>query len=149
VVIRHTEVVCLTPVAHVRPAALAELVRKSLTQLEQFGIRWSAGLSAVCAGLGEVARADETALRIIPSSARQLARSPHTDHRLLVDTLLACADAELNIAATSEALSVHPNTVNYRLRKMGQRLGRDLSRFSELVEVLAWFRVLERAGSVS
>jgi DNA-binding PucR family transcriptional regulator len=178
VVIRHAEVVSIAPLARVRASALAHLTRQSVAEMQQCGVPWNAGISTVCAGLGEVARgyqeariaadlapdrggvcallearvsdfllerADETALRMVPDAARQLARSPKVEDRSLVETLLAYADNELSVAATGEALSIHPNTVSYRLRKLGQRLGRDVSRFSDVVEVLAWFRVLEHA----
>jgi DNA-binding PucR family transcriptional regulator len=68
------------------------------------------------------------------------------DDRSLVETLLAYAEADLSVSVTGVALSIHPNTVSYRLRKLGQRLGRDLSHFSDVVEVLAWFRILEHAS---
>ena len=49
----------------------------------------------------------------------------------------------VNVEFAEEDLGdVHPNTVSYRLRKLGHRLERDLTRFSDLVEVLTWSRVL-------
>jgi sugar diacid utilization regulator len=179
VVIRHSEVVSIAPLARVRASTLAHLTRQSLADMQQCGACWCAGISTVCAGLGEVARgyeearlaaalatdrggvcallearvsdfllarADETALRMVPDAARQLARSHKADDRLLMETLLAYADADLSVSATGEALSIHPNTVSYRLRKLGQRLGRDLSRFSDVVEVRTWFRILQHAS---
>jgi sugar diacid utilization regulator len=92
-----------------------------------------------------LARADDTATRMIPTAWRQLCESPHPDDSLLVETLLAFVRADLNSAATAEALAVHPNTVSYRLRKVGQRLDRDLSRFADLVEILAWIRITSPA----
>jgi sugar diacid utilization regulator len=178
VVIRHAEVVSVAPLARVRASTLAHLTQQSVVEMQKCGACWYAGISTVCAGLGEVARgyqearlaaglapdrggvcallesrvsdflvarADETALRMVPDAARQLARSHKVDDRLLVETLLAYADADLSVSASGEALSIHPNTVSYRLRKLGQRLGRDLSRFSDVVEVLTWFRILEHA----
>jgi sugar diacid utilization regulator len=89
-------------------------------------------------------RADETALRMIPPAARQVLQSAHADDRLLVETLLAHVRSDLSVAATAEVLAVHPNTVSYRLRKLSQRLDRDLSRFSDTTEVLAWITILEQ-----
>jgi DNA-binding PucR family transcriptional regulator len=90
-------------------------------------------------------RADDTAQRMIPLAGRQVLASPHADDRLLLETLAAFVHAELSVAATADALAVHPNTVSYRLRKLGQRLGRDLTRFSDVVEVMAWIRVTQRS----
>lgn len=90
-----------------------------------------------------MARAPETALRMIPHGARQLLSSTHADDQVLVSTLLAYLRCDLAVSATAEILSVHPNTVSYRLRKLGQRLGRDLSHFADVVEVLTWTRLLK------
>lgn len=89
-------------------------------------------------------RTDETALRMIPPAGRQVLQSAHADDRLLVETLRAHIRANLAVTETAEALAVHPNTVTYRLRKLGQRLDRDLGKFSELVEVMAWLRVVDQ-----
>jgi hypothetical protein len=87
-------------------------------------------------------RADETARRMIPAAARRVLESPSADDQLLVQTLWAYLEADLSLAMTADRLEVHPNTVSYRLRKLGQRLERDLTRFSELLEVLTWSRLL-------
>jgi sugar diacid utilization regulator len=178
VVLRHVEIVSIAPLSRARASTLAHLTHQALAELRQSGADWYAGLSTVCAGLGEVgrgyqearlaadmaitseggvcallevrvsdylmARADETALRMIPPRARQVLQSAHADDRLLVETLIAHARADFSVAMTAEALAVHPNTVSYRLRKLSQRLDRDLSRFSDTTEVLAWIRTLEQ-----
>jgi hypothetical protein len=90
-----------------------------------------------------LARADETAVRMIPAAARRVFESTQSDDRILVDTLRTYVEADLSLAMTAEKLEVHPNTVSYRLRKLGQRLERDLTRFSDLLEVLTWSRVLQ------
>jgi sugar diacid utilization regulator len=46
-------------------------------------------------------------------------------------------------------LSVHPNTVTYRLAKVKQVLGRDPMRFSDLVELLAWLRIVKNHNQSS
>jgi hypothetical protein len=175
VVVRHAEIVSIAPLARARAAALAHLTRQTIAELERSSQTWSAGISTVCAGLGEIAggyqearqatematsgarvcalldvrvadyllaRADHTALRMIPSPARRLLESAHADDRLLVETLEAYAAADQSIATTADRLAVHPNTVSYRLRKLGQRVERDVSRFSDLVEVLTWVRIM-------
>jgi hypothetical protein len=93
--------------------------------------------------------ADGTALRMIPSQGRRLFESAAPNDRILVETLHAFASAEMSARATADQLSVHPNTVVYRLQKVAKLLGRDVLRSSELVEVLAWARLLERSRGQS
>jgi sugar diacid utilization regulator len=90
-------------------------------------------------------RADGTALRMIPQAGRRLFDSPRPYDQLLVETLLAYARADMAAGATADQLSVHPNTVGYRLRKLSRLLDRDVSKFSDLVEVLAWARIIGQA----
>ena len=178
VVVRHAEIVSIALLARARAAAVAHLTRQAVAELARVGEAWSAGISTVCAGLGEVARgyqearlatemtthgqqvcallelrvsdylltrADQTALRMIPAAARRILESTSRDDRVLVETLLAYVAEDLSLARTAERLVVHPNTVSYRLRRLGQRLGCDVSRNSNLVEVLTWIRVVEQA----
>src|SRR5579864_297502 len=65
VVTRHREVISIAPVARARPAAIAHLVREAHTELAQTGEHWSAGISTVCGGLGEVARGYQEARRVV------------------------------------------------------------------------------------
>jgi DNA-binding PucR family transcriptional regulator len=65
---------------------------------------------------------------------------------MLVETLHAYAQAEMSIRDAADMLNVHPNTVTYRLEKLSRLVERDVSRFSELTEVLTWARVLSRTG---
>jgi DNA-binding PucR family transcriptional regulator len=60
--------------------------------------------------------------------------------------LLAYAAAELSLRLAADRLAVHPNTVTYRLHKLGRLLERDLSTFSDLVEVVTWAQVIDRAS---
>jgi DNA-binding PucR family transcriptional regulator len=49
----------------------------------------------------------------------------------------------MSVRDTATVLCVHPNTVNYRLEKLSRLLERDVTRFSNLVEVITWLRVLQ------
>jgi len=93
-------------------------------------------------------RADGTAVRMIPSAARRLLESRAPGDRILVETLLAYAAAELSIRVAADHLAVHPNTVSYRLQKLGRLLECNLSVFSEVVEVVTWARLIERSRRV-
>ena len=61
----------------------------------------------------------------------------------LMETLRAYLEADLDVAATAEALFVHPNTVRYRLRRIGELTGFDPQRFSGLVELHTVARLSE------
>src|SRR5205814_3169147 len=87
-----------------------------------------------------VEHADGTAVRMVPVAARRALESPAPADRLLVETLQAYARADMSLREAADALCVHPNTVSYRLEKLGRTLERDMSRFSDLVEVLTWGR---------
>jgi DNA-binding PucR family transcriptional regulator len=49
------------------------------------------------------------------------------------------------VARTAEALYVHPNTVRYRLRRIGELTGLDSRRLSGQVELLRIARLSESA----
>jgi DNA-binding PucR family transcriptional regulator len=51
-------------------------------------------------------------------------------------TASAFADADMNIARTATALSVHPNTVRYRLARISETTGHDPRTFAGLVELI-------------
>jgi DNA-binding PucR family transcriptional regulator len=90
--------------------------------------------------------ADGTAVRMIPPSARRLLESVASGDRVLLETLRAYARAEMSVRDAADSLDVHPNTVSYRLEKLSRLLDRDVSRFSDLVEVLSWLRILDAKG---
>jgi sugar diacid utilization regulator len=129
------------------------------------GLELRAGVSAVCAGLAELARgyaeaasalrhagpdrpavaledvglldhltagADAAAARLVPAGARRLA----TADGALAATLRAYADCDLNVARTAQRLTVHPNTVHYRLRRVQEITGHHPRRFGALAELL-------------
>ena len=97
---------------------------------------------------GPISHADGTAVRMIPLVARRLLESVTPGDRILLETLRAYAKAEMSMRDAADALDVHPNTVTYRLEKLSRLLGRDVSRFSDLVEVLNWWRLLDTHRSL-
>ncbi|MBE3001933.1 helix-turn-helix domain-containing protein [Nocardiopsis sp. HNM0947] len=54
--------------------------------------------------------------------------SPGLDHPDLLPTLRSFLDSDLNRRSTATRLGVHPNTVDYRLRRLTRRTGLDLAR---------------------
>src|SRR3954469_15339853 len=139
----------------------------------EHGIRLLIGVSGVCRGLGEVGQRyleAHQALRrsnrdrpivslselspfehLVASADRPTRTSiameavPLTENGNagLMETLRVYLDSELDVARTAEALYVHPNTVRYRLRRIGELTGLDPQRFSGQVELLTIARLSE------
>ena len=87
--------------------------------------------------------ADETAERLVPAGARRLLEADGGKSGALTETLRTYAGCDLNVARTAERLTVHPNTVHYRLSRIGTLTGRDPRRFDDLAELLTALRLLE------
>ena len=163
VVARGDEIVAIV-LARGGPRELRETIEHAAAEQDRIhGVLLRAGVSTVCNGLPELARgyvearralrhadpvaaleeislfdylaesADETAQRLAPPGLEQLAP--------LADTLEAYAECDLNVARTADHLSVHPNTVHYRLRRVQELTGRDPRRFADLVELTTALRL--------
>ena len=88
------------------------------------------------------AGADDTAERLVPAGARRLLADGGKAGSL-TQTLRAYAACDLNVARTADTLTVHPNTVHYRLSRIATMTGRDPRRFDDLTELLTALRLLE------
>lgn len=66
-----------------------------------------------------------------------LAAADSPGHRVLLRTLEVFLDRNCSWARTSEALHVHVNTVHYRVRRIEQLTGRDLSRLDHKLDLRA------------
>jgi sugar diacid utilization regulator len=71
VVVRHNEIVSIAPLARVRAASIAHLVRQAHAELTHADDTWIAGVSTSCAGLLEVARGYDEARLALESASRQ------------------------------------------------------------------------------
>ena len=139
----------------------------------EHGIRMLIGISGVCRGLAEVGQRyleGHQALRrsnpdqpvvslselspfehLVASVDRSTRRSIAKDSAPLADngsgtlleTLRVYLNSDLDVNATAETLYVHPNTVRYRLRRIGELTGHDPQRFSGQVELLTIARLAE------
>jgi sugar diacid utilization regulator len=89
------------------------------------------------------AGADDTARRLVPAGARRLLEADSHQAGALAATLRAYAESDLNVARTAERLTVHPNTVHYRLGRIATLTGRDPRRFGDLTALLTALRLLE------
>jgi sugar diacid utilization regulator len=77
------------------------------------------------------------------SIAKDAAALTQNGSGALMETLRTYLDSDLDVARTAEALYVHPNTVRYRLRRIGELTGHDPQRFSGQVELLTIARLAE------
>lgn len=82
------------------------------------------------------AHLDPTAERLVPSELAQLIDDDQASGGALAQTLVAFADADLNVGRTAQDLFVHANTVHYRLKRISQLTGRNPKRFRDLVDLL-------------
>ncbi len=81
-------------------------------------------------------RADDTARRLVNPQLRAFLDEDRRRGRVLTETILAVADADLNLRLASERLQVHPNTAQYRLRRIEERTGRNPRRIADLLDLL-------------
>jgi sugar diacid utilization regulator len=86
--------------------------------------------------------ADDTARRLVSTGARRLLEADRGQAGTLVQTLRAYADSGLNVSRTAQRLTVHPNTVHYRLGRVATITGQDPRRFDDLAELLTALRLL-------
>jgi DNA-binding PucR family transcriptional regulator len=93
-----------------------------------------------------VAHADATAARVVAPRVQRLLDDDRRHDGVLVDTLTAYVDADLNVVRAAQRLGVHPNTVHYRLGRIGQLAGINPRRVADLVDVLTSVRVLRQAA---
>jgi sugar diacid utilization regulator len=80
---------------------------------------------------------DGDASQFIPTTTREVLADP-----TMRTTLEAFVAADLNVANAASALSLHPNTLRYRLDRLAERSGRDPRTLSDLLELLAAARIM-------
>jgi DNA-binding PucR family transcriptional regulator len=81
-------------------------------------------------------RADDTARRLVDPRLRAFLADDRARGGALVETARVFADADLNLRVAAERLRVHPNTAQYRLRRIEERTGRNPRRIADLVDLL-------------
>jgi sugar diacid utilization regulator len=81
------------------------------------------------------ARADTGSL--IPAKTRELLADSTIRH-----TVEAFFAADLHVSRAAEALSLHPNSLRYRLSRIGELTGRDPRRLTDLLELITASRVI-------
>ncbi|NUT10549.1 MAG: transcriptional regulator [Nonomuraea sp.] len=81
-------------------------------------------------------KADDTARHLVDPRITALLAEDRARGGVLTATIRAFAAADLNLRAAAEQLQIHPNTAQYRLRRICERTGRSLRSINDLVELL-------------
>jgi sugar diacid utilization regulator len=81
-------------------------------------------------------RADDTARRLVDPRLRAFLQDDRRRGGALTETIRAVAVADLNLRVAAERLQVHPNTAQYRLRRIEERTGRNPRRIADLLDLL-------------
>jgi sugar diacid utilization regulator len=93
-----------------------------------------------------VRRADPAAVRLIPEWARHLHSTEDDTPRELSRTIRMFADCSFNVKLTAQRLSVHTNTVYFRLNRIKKLTGIDPRTYSGTSLFLTILRLLEIHG---
>jgi PucR C-terminal helix-turn-helix domain/GGDEF-like domain len=81
-------------------------------------------------------RADDTARRLVNPRLRSFLDEDRERGGVLTQTIRAVAGADLNLRAAAERLQVHPNTAQYRLRRIEERTGCNPRHIADLLDLL-------------
>jgi sugar diacid utilization regulator len=81
-------------------------------------------------------RADDTARWLVDARLRAFLVGDRARGGVLTATVRAFADANLNLRLAAARLQVHPNTAQYRLRRIQERTGRNPRRIADLLDLL-------------
>jgi len=81
-------------------------------------------------------RADDTAWWLVDARLRAFLDADRARGGVLVATVRAFAGADLNLRLAAGRLQVHPNTAQYRLRRIRERTGRNPRRIADLLDLL-------------
>ncbi|WP_344481506.1 PucR family transcriptional regulator [Nonomuraea monospora] len=81
-------------------------------------------------------KADETARNLVDPRITALLSEDRARGGVLTATIRAFAAADLNLRTAAERLQIHPNTAQYRMRRIQERTGRSLRSINDLVELL-------------
>jgi hypothetical protein len=86
-----------------------------------------------------------TPARLVPDRIREFIFDDLERDGALVSTALAYVEADLNARKAAEHLFLHPNTVLYRLRRIGERTGIDVRSATQLLDLVTSIRIVRSA----
>lgn len=84
----------------------------------------------------------EDGARLVKPAIRAFLAEDLESNGVFVETLKAYIAANLNAKEAAMALTVHPNTVYYRLERIAERTGCDVRRVDELIDLLLAVRLV-------
>src|SRR5690625_2370978 len=82
-----------------------------------------------------------TAWRLVPARIREFVSAELAGDRVLVDTLRAYLQCNMNVKRAAELLFVHPNTAHYRLDRIAERTGCDVRSFEDVEQLALAIRI--------
>jgi DNA-binding PucR family transcriptional regulator len=80
--------------------------------------------------------APDTARRLVAPGLRACLEDDRERGGVLRATIRALADEDMRLGRAAARLQVHPNTAQYRLRRIEERTGRNPRRVRDLIELL-------------
>jgi len=126
------------------PRVYAE-ARHALAQLPAMG--GVVALPSLSAFEYLTSRTDDTVGRLVDPRVRRVLAEDRERGSVLATTLRAFAEGDLSLRVTAERLHIHPNTAQYRLRRLEERTGRNPRHFVDLVELLVAIALDEQSAS--
>jgi len=95
-----------------------------------------------------VASADGATREVILAKGQALLEADSREEGAITNTLLTHLACDLNVRRTAVRLTVHPNTVRYRLKRIGELTGADPRSFSDLLDLATVAHVARGEDSV-
>ena len=86
--------------------------------------------------------ADNVAARLIPEAVRRFIAEDLQRDGALLETVLAYADSDMNLARTAERLHIHVNTARYRLSRIAERTGYEPRSLSDMFDLVLAIKML-------
>jgi sugar diacid utilization regulator len=80
------------------------------------------------------------------ANSRISAETHVAEDEVLTETVLAFAEAGLNMHRSGERMRVHPNTVQYRLQRVAEITGWNPKRFGDLLHLIVAIRLPHPPG---
>jgi sugar diacid utilization regulator len=121
------------------PAAYAEAHRAA----ESAGVKGGVlSLSELSPADYLTSHADEVASRLVPEAVRSFIAEDVEREAGLVETVLAYADCDMNLARTAERLHIHVNTARYRMSRIAERTGCEPRNLSDMLDLVLAIKML-------
>ncbi|HUA73977.1 MAG TPA: helix-turn-helix domain-containing protein [Solirubrobacteraceae bacterium] len=121
------------------PAAYAEARRAAEGVPAQGGV---VSLSELSPADYLASHADDVAARLVPEAVRSFIADDLVRDGAMVETVLAYAASDMNLARTAERLHIHVNTARYRLSRIAERTGREPRSLADMLDLVLAIKML-------